>query len=84
MRRCIACGRRAPQRDLLRFVAVGEYSPRTLVFDPAYRAPGRGAYVCADSACFELARSRRAFHRATRTRGAELLISQGLSSSLAA
>jgi len=84
IRRCIACGRRAPQRELLRFVAVGEYSPRTLAFDPAYRAPGRGAYVCAGSACFELARARRAFHRATRTRDAELLIGQGLIPSLAA
>jgi len=84
IRRCIGCGRRAPQRELLRFVAVGEYSPRTLVFDPAYRAPGRGAYVCAGTACFELAQSRRAFHRATRTQGAELLIGQGLATSLAA
>jgi len=84
IRRCIACGRRAPQRELLRFVATGEYSPKTLAYDPAYRAAGRGAYVCAGTACFELARSRRAFHRATRTQGAELLIGQGLVTSLAA
>jgi predicted RNA-binding protein YlxR (DUF448 family) len=84
VRRCIACGRRAPQRELLRFVAVGEYSPRRLVLDPAYRAPGRGAYVCAGTTCFERARERRAFQRAMRTRGAELLIDQGLAASLAA
>jgi uncharacterized protein len=84
VRRCIACGHRAPQRELLRFVAVGEYSPRKLVFDPAYRVDGRGAYVCPGTACFELAQTRRAFHRATRMRGAELVIEQGLLASLAA
>jgi len=69
---------------LLRFVAAGEYSPCVLVRDPAYRAPGRGAYVCPGTACFELAQTRRAFHRALRRQGTELLIEPGLAASLAA
>jgi predicted RNA-binding protein YlxR (DUF448 family) len=68
----------------MRFVAAGEYSPRHLVRDPAYRAHGRGAYVCAGTACFEKARERRAFHRALRRQGAELVIDPGLVASLAA
>lgn len=84
MRRCIGCGRRAPQRELVRFVAAGEYSAQQLVRDPAYRAHGRGAYVCPDTACFEKARARRAFHRALRRQGTELMIDPGLAASLAA
>ncbi|MDQ3890846.1 MAG: YlxR family protein [Actinomycetota bacterium] len=34
-----------------------------LVFDPAARAPGRGAYTCRRLVCFERAESRRAFAR---------------------
>ena len=68
----------------MRFVAVGEYSPRQLVHDPTYQQPGRGAYVCAGTACFELAHTRRAFQRAMRPRGGELLIDPGLIQSLAA
>jgi predicted RNA-binding protein YlxR (DUF448 family) len=80
----VACGQRAPQRDLVRFVAVAHDGAVRLVCDPAYRSPGRGAYVCAGTACFEVARSRRAFQRALRIRGGELLIDEGLIQSLAA
>jgi predicted RNA-binding protein YlxR (DUF448 family) len=62
----------------MRFVADGEYGPRTLVRDSAYRLHGRGAYVCTGTACFDVARTRRAFQRALRTQGQELTIDQGL------
>jgi predicted RNA-binding protein YlxR (DUF448 family) len=60
IRSCVGCGRKAPQRQLLRFVAkdgrlvtgVGE--------------PGRGAYTCRRLSCFERAVSRRAFNRTLR------------------
>jgi predicted RNA-binding protein YlxR (DUF448 family) len=58
VRTCVGCGRKAPQLELLRFVA------RQGVLTPGPREPGRGAYTCRRLACFERAVSRRAFARA--------------------
>lgn len=60
LRRCAGCGRRAPQRELVRFVA------REGVLVAGRTAPGRGAYTCRDAACFERAAARRGFARALR------------------
>jgi predicted RNA-binding protein YlxR (DUF448 family) len=60
IRSCIGCGRKAPQRELLRFVA----KDGTLVDGTAQ--PGRGAYTCRRLSCFERALSRRAFNRTLR------------------
>jgi uncharacterized protein len=62
-RTCTGCGRKAPKEELARFVsAAGKLTP-----DPSGRAPGRGAYTCPRSACFERAVARRAFSRTLRT-----------------
>ena len=61
-RTCIGCGRKAPQRELVRFAAPSG----VLVLDPERRLPGRGAYTCRRLSCFERAESRRAFARALR------------------
>jgi predicted RNA-binding protein YlxR (DUF448 family) len=60
VRTCAGCGRKAPQRELVRFAAVdGTLTPgRTLA--------GRGVYTCRRLACFERARSRNAFSRVLR------------------
>lgn len=60
VRTCAGCGRRAPQRELLRFVA------RDGVLAPAPQGAGRGVYTCRRLACFERARERRAFSRTLR------------------
>ena len=60
IRTCAGCGRKAPQAELLRFVA----HEGTLLHAP--KGPGRGAYTCRRLACFERAASRRAFNRALR------------------
>ncbi len=60
MRTCAGCGRRAPQRELLRFaVREGE-----LFYGRS--EPGRGAYTCRSLACFERAAGRGMFARALR------------------
>jgi N utilization substance protein A len=56
-RTCAGCGRRAPQPELLRFVA------RDGALVHAQKSPGRGAYTCRRLVCFERARERRAFNR---------------------
>jgi predicted RNA-binding protein YlxR (DUF448 family) len=60
IRSCIGCGRKAPQSELLRFVA------RDGQLVAGAREPGRGAYTCRRLSCFERALSRRAFNRALR------------------
>jgi uncharacterized protein len=60
IRTCVGCGRKAPQAELLRFVA----HDGTLA--PAVNAPGRGVYTCRRLACFERAAARGAFNRVLR------------------
>ncbi len=60
VRRCVGCGRRAPQRELVRFaVRDGELVAGRGV-------SGRGAYTCARLVCFERAQAQRGFARALR------------------
>jgi hypothetical protein len=60
LRRCVGCGRRAPQRELLRFAA------RDGVLMTGREEPGRGAYTCRNLACFDRACERGMFARALR------------------
>ena len=60
IRSCVGCGRKAPQRVLVRFVAEGG----RLVSGQG--RPGRGAYTCRRLSCFERARTHRAFNRTLR------------------
>jgi predicted RNA-binding protein YlxR (DUF448 family) len=60
IRTCAGCGRKAPQVELLRFVAIGGTLTHTL------KGPGRGVYTCRRLSCFERALDRRAFNRTLR------------------
>jgi uncharacterized protein len=60
IRSCVGCGRKAPQSELLRFVA----QDGKLVAGSGLA--GRGAYTCRRLACFERALTRRAFSRTLR------------------
>jgi uncharacterized protein len=60
IRSCVGCGRKAPQAELIRFVAENG----RLV--PGEGRPGRGAYTCRRLACFERAAAGRAFNRTLR------------------
>jgi predicted RNA-binding protein YlxR (DUF448 family) len=59
IRTCAGCGRKAPQRELLRFVAADGALTQG-------NGPGRGVYTCRRLSCFERAASRRAFNRTLR------------------
>jgi predicted RNA-binding protein YlxR (DUF448 family) len=59
---CVGCGRKAPQQELLRFVAPAG----VLEQDDSRTLPGRGAYTCRRPSCFEKAEARRAFARTLR------------------
>jgi predicted RNA-binding protein YlxR (DUF448 family) len=60
VRTCAGCGRKAPQHELLRFVA------RDGALTRSQRGAGRGVYTCPRLACFERAAERRAFARTLR------------------
>jgi uncharacterized protein len=57
IRTCAGCGRKAPQRELVRFVAPNG------VLTPGAKQPGRGVYTCRRLPCFERAAANRAFAR---------------------
>jgi predicted RNA-binding protein YlxR (DUF448 family) len=59
-RTCAGCGRKSPQRELVRFAA------REGSLVAGRTEPGRGAYTCRRLACFERAVDRRAFNRVLR------------------
>jgi predicted RNA-binding protein YlxR (DUF448 family) len=61
IRTCTGCGRKAPQEELIRFVA------REGALTPGPHAPGRGAYTCPRLQCFERAVANRGFARTLRT-----------------
>ena len=61
MRMCIGCREMKPKKELLRVVHGPDGSVQA---DTTGRKPGRGAYVCRDSACIEKALKQKQFERA--------------------
>ncbi|HZB97621.1 MAG TPA: YlxR family protein [Candidatus Sulfotelmatobacter sp.] len=66
VRTCTGCRRARPKSELWRLALSSERQRVTL--DAAGQRPGRGAYVCRDSAlrCLEAARRRRSLSRSLR------------------
>ncbi len=71
MRKCLGCGEMFPQRELVRVVktkiktedenAQEEYE---ISLDLVGKKPGRGAYVCRKTECFEKAIKAKRFQKA--------------------
>lgn len=64
-RTCTGCGAASTKRELVRFVRTPEGH---VELDASGKADGRGAYLCVDPDCFELARRRRKLDSALRVR----------------
>ena len=62
-RNCIVCRQKKNKTALLRFVVEDQ----TLIFDPQYKEPGRGAYVCPQKNCFDQATLKKIFNKALKT-----------------
>ena len=62
-RTCIACRRTDAKRGLIRLVRTADGH---VVVDPTGKRHGRGAYLCHDPACWDLALKRRSLERALR------------------
>lgn len=65
MRKCIACGVQKPKKELIRVVKNKE---NEVSVDFTGKANGRGAYICNDKSCFDLAIKKNAFNRALETK----------------
>lgn len=64
LRKCVGCQEMKDKRSLLRIVLT----PDGEVFlDTTGKQNGRGAYVCNDSACLQLARKKKSLERALKT-----------------
>lgn len=72
MRKCTGCGEMKPKRELVRVVKAPDQkdedgnvlSKGEVSLDLTGKKPGRGAYVCKSTECFNLARKARRFERA--------------------
>ena len=62
LRKCVACGNMFEKNKLYRVAKVnGQFC-----IDKTYKAQGRGAYVCKDKACVDLAFKKKSFNRSFR------------------
>lgn len=60
-RTCVGCKENKPKKELIRFVRTPEGD---IMLDPGGKANGRGAYICSDTSCFELAEKKKGLGRA--------------------
>ena len=56
MRMCVGCGEMKPKRELIRVVRQPD---EQIVLDAVGKKPGRGAYLCPQQSCLQLARKSR-------------------------
>jgi hypothetical protein len=61
LRTCVACRTARPKRELVRIVRAPDGN---VSIDTTGRAAGRGAYLCADGACWPTAIKKSAIERA--------------------
>lgn len=61
LRTCVGCRTERQKRDFLRVVRAPD---GTVVIDHSGRAPGRGAYLCADGSCWSRALKKKSIERA--------------------
>lgn len=64
MRKCVACEENKAKNDLIRIVNNKEEG---VSIDPTGKKNGRGAYICIDSSCVELAKKNRRLEHALKT-----------------
>lgn len=64
MRQCVGCREMKPKKELIRVVRSPEGE---ISLDFRGKAPGRGAYLCPDSACLKRAMKSKALERGLET-----------------
>jgi len=64
IRKCIGCGEQKSKKELIRVVKNKE---NEVFIDFTGKANGRGAYICPDYKCFDIAIKKNSFNRALDT-----------------
>ena len=62
LRKCVACNQMLEKNKMFRIAKT----PQGIIIDKTYKAQGRGAYVCKDKKCIELAIKKKSFNRSLR------------------
>lgn len=65
-RMCAVCRKRQPKRELLR---IAKSADGVLKIDESGKLPGRGMYICRNSACLKNAEKRRVIERNLKVSG---------------
>jgi predicted RNA-binding protein YlxR (DUF448 family) len=60
MRQCVGCGEMKNKKEMLRILKTPE---EEILLDVTGKKNGRGAYICRNKECFELARKSRGLER---------------------
>ena len=63
IRTCVGCGERKAKFELVR-IAFDDTG--NILLDPRQKLPGRGAYLCKNETCYEIAAKRKKLDRAFR------------------
>lgn len=64
LRKCTGCQEMKPKKELLRVVLTPE---GTVELDLTGKQAGRGAYICKNAECFQLARKKKSLDRSLKT-----------------
>lgn len=64
-RKCIACEEMRPKKELIRIVRTPESEVK---LDLTGKASGRGAYLCAQLSCYQLAKKKGSLDRSLKTK----------------
>jgi len=60
LRQCLGCGEMKSKKEMLRVIRPAEGE---VFLDITGKKSGRGAYICKDAGCFEMARKKKALER---------------------
>ena len=70
LRKCLGCGEMFPQKELVRVVKTklkdedGNETGFEISLDLTGKKAGRGAYLCKNESCYNIARTARRFNKA--------------------
>ena len=62
LRKCVACNQMLEKDKMFRIART----PEGIIIDKSYKAQGRGAYVCKDIKCIDMAIRKKSFNRSLR------------------
>ncbi len=65
LRQCVACREKKSKKDLIRIVKLANSDE--YVLDPTNKLNGRGAYICNDQKCIDLAVNKKLINRSFKT-----------------